>query len=106
MSKNSADAALRIFHSIEYYGWISRGSLDRWGAIAPYLRAYGVDLYLSFNAEEVKTPCNQGSRRCLTAQRSDGKWGACCFDKDFPGNLIGQLYAGTDQAALGNPHSL
>ena len=75
MSKNSADAALRIFHSIEYYGGQER-------------------------------PAIRDSRRCLTAQRSDGKWGACCFDKDFPGNLSASLYAGADQAALGNPHSL
>ena len=45
MSKNSADAALRIFHSIEYYGLdITRAALTGGGAIAPYLRAYGVDL--------------------------------------------------------------
>ena len=105
MSKNSADAALRIFHSIEYYGLdITRAALTGGGAIAPYLRAYGVDLYLSRGGQE--RPAIRDSRRCLTAQRSDGKWGACCFDKDFPGNLSASLYAGADQAALGNPHSL
>lgn len=61
MSKNSADAALRIFHSIEYYGLdITRAALTGGGAIAPYLRAYGVDLYLSFNAEEVKNALQSG----------------------------------------------
>ena len=61
MSKNSADAALRIFHSIEYYELdITRAALTSGAAIAPYLQAYGVNLYLSFNAEEVKNALQSG----------------------------------------------
>ena len=55
MSKNSAEAALRIFHSIAYYGLdITRAALTTGEAIAPYLEAYQVDLYLSFSAEDVR----------------------------------------------------
>ncbi len=61
MSKNSADAALRIFHSIEYYELdIMRAALTSGGGIAPYLQAYGVDLYLSFNAKDVREALRAG----------------------------------------------
>lgn len=61
MSKNSADAALRIFHSIEYYELdITRAALTSGGGIAPYLQAYGVDLYLSFNAQDVREALRAG----------------------------------------------
>lgn len=61
MSKNSADAALRIFHSIEYYELdITRAALTSGAAIAPYLQAYGVDLYLSFNAQDVREALRAG----------------------------------------------
>lgn len=61
MSKNSADAALRIFHSIEYYELdITRAALTSGGGIAPYLQAYGVDLYLSFNAKDVREALRAG----------------------------------------------
>ncbi len=55
MSKNSADAALRIFNSIDYYGLdITRAALTSGASIAPYLHAYGVDLYLSFAPGDVR----------------------------------------------------
>lgn len=61
MSKNSADASLRIFHSIEHYGLdITRAALTTGAPIAPYLEAYGVDLYLSFSDEDVKAALECG----------------------------------------------
>lgn len=55
MSKNSAEAALRIFHSIEHYGLdIKKAALTTGAPIAPYLKAYHVDLYLSANEEDVR----------------------------------------------------
>ena len=54
MSQNSADSSLRIFNSIAAYGLdISRAALTTGGSILPYLSAYGVDLYLSANEEDV-----------------------------------------------------
>lgn len=61
MSKNSADSALRIFHSIDHYGLaIKKAALTTGGAIAPYLRAYGVDLYLSFCSSDVQDALTSG----------------------------------------------
>lgn len=55
MSKNSAESSLRIFHSVEYYRLdITKAALTTGEAIAPYLKAYDVDLYLSFSDEDVK----------------------------------------------------
>ncbi len=54
MSQNSADSSLRIFNSIEAYGLnITRAALTTGASILPYLSAYGVDLYLSANEEDV-----------------------------------------------------
>ncbi len=87
MSKNSADAALRIFHSIEYYGLdITRAALTSGGAIAPYLRAYGVDLYLSFNAEEVKNALQSGIAAGVLLPRGELENGVTsALTRAFPG---------------------
>ncbi len=61
MSKNSADAALRIFHSVDFYGLdIKKAALTTGGPIAPYLLAYGVDLYLSFSGGDVRSALASG----------------------------------------------
>ncbi len=61
MSKNSADAGLRIFHSIAYYGLdITRAALTTGAPIAPYLAAYDVDLYLSYSDRDVKDALASG----------------------------------------------
>ncbi|MCF0186380.1 MAG: 5'-nucleotidase [Bacteroidaceae bacterium] len=61
MSQNSADAALRIFNSIEAYGLdIKRAALTTGKSIAPYLKAYGVDLYLSADEEDVNQSIDAG----------------------------------------------
>ena len=54
ISQNSADSSLRIFNSISQYGLnITRACLTTGGSIVPYLTAYGVDLYLSANEQDV-----------------------------------------------------
>ena len=61
MSKNSADAALRIFHSIEHYGLdIKKAALITGAPIAPNQKAYHVDLYLSANQEYVRDALDCG----------------------------------------------
>ena len=87
MSKNSADAALRIFHSIEYYELdITRAALTSGAAIAPYLQAYGVDLYLSFNAEEVKNALQSGIAAGVLLPREELKNDEPFVStRDFPG---------------------
>ncbi len=61
MSKNSADVSLRIFNSIKHYGLdITRAALTTGAPIAPYLKAYGVDLYLSFSDSDVRDALDSG----------------------------------------------
>lgn len=61
MSKNSAEAALRIFYSIEFYGLeIKKAALTTGAPTAPYLKAYGVELYLSFCSQDVRDALASG----------------------------------------------
>ncbi len=54
LSRNSADTGLRIFNSIERYGLdISRAVFTRGAATAPYVHAFGAQLFLSANPESV-----------------------------------------------------
>ena len=72
MSKNSADAALRIFHSIEHYGLdIKKAALTTGAPIAPYLKAYHVDLYLSANEEDVRGALDCGVAAGLILRPED-----------------------------------
>lgn len=69
MSKNSADASLRIFHSIEHYGLdITKAALTTGASIAPYLKAYHVDLYLSCDEEDVRRALDSGVAAGLILQ--------------------------------------
>ena len=55
MSRNSPNTSLRIFNSIQDYGLdITRAALSGGATIAPYLKAFKTDLFLSANQEDVK----------------------------------------------------
>ena len=55
MSRNSPNTSLRIFHSIRHYGMdISRAALTGGADIAPYLKPFQTDLFLSANESDVK----------------------------------------------------
>lgn len=61
MSRNSAEVSLRIFHSIQYYGLdITRAVFTTGQSLAPYLTAFGVDLYLSANEADVAAATDEG----------------------------------------------
>ena len=73
MSRNSADTSLRIFNSLEHYGLdITRAVLTSGAPLAPYLKAFSTDLFLSADEEDVKKAisskvaagiiCTDGSR--------------------------------------------
>ncbi|MEF2782992.1 5'-nucleotidase [Erysipelotrichaceae bacterium HCN-30851] len=54
MSRNSADTSLRIFSSLQHYGLdITRAVLSGGAPLTNYLEAFGVDLFLSANEEDV-----------------------------------------------------
>ena len=72
MSQNSADAALRIFNSVDYYGLdIKRAALTTGRSIAPYLLAYGVDLYLSADETDVRQALEAGVAAGIILNRED-----------------------------------
>lgn len=55
MSRNNADTSLRIFNSIKHYELdISRAALTSGASLAPYLKAYDVDLFLSATESDVQ----------------------------------------------------
>ncbi len=61
MSRNSPETSLRIFHSIEHYGLdITRAALLSGADVAPYLKAFRTDLFLSANAGDVKDAVDAG----------------------------------------------
>ncbi|MBQ2935619.1 MAG: 5'-nucleotidase [Lachnospiraceae bacterium] len=61
MSHNSPDTSLRVFHSIAHYGLnISRAVLASGASLTPYLQAFGTDLYLSADEEDVQAAINCG----------------------------------------------
>lgn len=61
MSRNSPDTSLRIFSSIEHYGLdITRAVLSGGTSLSAYLKAFGVDLFLSANEGDVKDAINSG----------------------------------------------
>ncbi|MBR4082104.1 MAG: 5'-nucleotidase [Clostridia bacterium] len=61
MSKNSSDTSLRIFKSIQAYDLdITRAALVGGAEIAPYLKAFKTDLFLSANAADVKQAIDSG----------------------------------------------
>ena len=59
MSRSCPDISIRIFNSIEYYKLpITRGIFTGGKPLAPYVKANGVDLYLSANEEDVRQVLN------------------------------------------------
>lgn len=61
MSHNSPDTSLRVFHSIAHYGLaISRAVFASGASLTPYLEAFGTDLYLSADEQDVQAAVNCG----------------------------------------------
>jgi 5'-nucleotidase len=55
LSKNSPDLSLRAFNSFEHYGLsITRGSFTSGRPLAPFVTAWGVDLFLSNDTPDVR----------------------------------------------------
>lgn len=61
LSRNSADTGLRIFNTIEHYGLnIERAAFTNGVSPYRYMEAYGADLLLSTNADDVRKALQQG----------------------------------------------
>ena len=61
LSRNSADTGLRIFNTIEHYGLkIERAAFTNGESPYKYMEAYGADLLLSTNANDVRNALKKG----------------------------------------------
>lgn len=61
LSRNSADTGLRVFNSIRHHGLdITRAAFTSGGSPFNYIAAFGADLFLSANAEDVAHALDAG----------------------------------------------
>lgn len=87
MSRNSADTGLRVFNSIQQLGLpISRAAFVGGQSPAPYLAAFGCQLFLSTHAEDVRLALDAGFAAATilpaAGQRSSGQQLRIAFDGD------------------------
>jgi len=72
MSRNSTETSLRIFNSIRHYDLdISRAALSGGASLAPYLRAFNVDLFLSCYEDDVRRALEGGVAAALLYDRPE-----------------------------------
>jgi 5'-nucleotidase len=72
MSRNSTETSLRIFNSIRHYGLdISRAALSGGAPLAPYLKAFHVDLFLSGYEDDVCNALGAGVAAALLYDRPE-----------------------------------
>lgn len=61
LSRNSADTGLRIFNSIQYHGLnIGRAAFTRGESTHPYISAFGAQLFLSAEPDDVRKALDAG----------------------------------------------
>lgn len=74
LSRNSADTGLRIFNSIEHYGLnITRAAFTSGESPYAYVQAFGSDLFLSANPEDVKRALSAGCAAATIISKGDNK---------------------------------
>jgi 5'-nucleotidase len=72
MSPNNADSSLRLFRSIEFHNLdIRRVALTSGDALARYLDAFNIDLFLSTDAEEVRDAFHEGTAAAVVHPESE-----------------------------------
>ena len=78
MSRKDPATALRVFNSFSHYGLdIQRAALTSGKSLAPYLKAFKVDLFLSAYEEDVRTAAETG----IAAARVFGSEGQYAADE-------------------------
>jgi 5'-nucleotidase len=66
ISKNAPDLALRAFHSCEHYSLpVKNGSFTSGRSVAPYVAAWGADLFLSNDDHDVRAVLSAGTAAAL-----------------------------------------
>jgi len=72
MSRNSTETSLRIFNSIRHHGLdITRAALSGGAPLAPYLKAFSVDLFLSRDEADVRRALEGETAAALIYDRPD-----------------------------------
>lgn len=72
MSRNSSETSMRIFNSIEHYRLdITRAVLSGGTALAPYLAAFNVSLFLSLHEDDVQAAIDSGVASALLYQKPE-----------------------------------
>jgi 5'-nucleotidase len=72
MSRNSAETSLRIFNSIDHHKLdITRAALTGGAPLAPYLKAFSVDLFLSLYEDDVQAAVDAGVAAALLYAKPD-----------------------------------
>jgi 5'-nucleotidase len=107
MSRNNADTSLRIFNSIGAHGLdISRGALTSGEPIAPYIKAFHVDLFLSAQASvDTSKPAIRG--RVKPGQRDRAgrdrctPWKVVCASRDASAALLESVLEGAGDGVKG-----
>ena len=75
MSRNSPDTSLRVFNAIRYYSLpITRAVLVSGASLAPYLKAFKTDLFLSAYEEDVQAAVNFGIAAGIICENELGKY--------------------------------
>ena len=70
LSRNSADLSLRAYKSAEHYGLdITRGSFTGGRSVAPFVSAWGVDLFLSNEDADVTAAAEAGTAAARLVER-------------------------------------
>ncbi|NBA93696.1 5'-nucleotidase [Pseudomonas sp. R5(2019)] len=87
VSRNSADTGLRVFNSIQHHGLgISRAAFVGGRSPYPYLSAFGCHLFLSTDAEDVRSALDNGFAAATIlsggARRADSAELRIAFDGD------------------------
>ncbi|MCY1414913.1 5'-nucleotidase [compost metagenome] len=87
VSRNSADTGLRVFNSIQHYGLgISRAAFVGGRSPYPYLAAFGCHLFLSTDADDVRSALEAGFAAATIlsggARRADSDELRIAFDGD------------------------
>ncbi len=60
-SRNSADTGTRVFRSLEHYGMdVTRGIFTSGAGLAPYLKAFDIDLFLTANPADAQAAIDCG----------------------------------------------
>lgn len=74
LSRNSPDLSLRAFNSVEKYGLkIERGSFTSGRSVAPFVPAWGIDLFLSNDEGDVRSAVQAGAAAARLGDFPDQK---------------------------------